>query len=57
VRVSVVAIKRVAAPLQLNPGAETALETGDRVVVIGDRESVRRLADLAAGPLDPIAAS
>jgi len=52
-RVSVVAIKRVAAPLALNPGADTALEVGDRVVVIGDRDSVRRLADLAAGPVDP----
>ncbi len=54
-RVSVVAIKRVAAPLSLNPGAGSAFEIGDRIVVIGDRASVRRLADLAAEATDPIA--
>lgn len=54
-RVAVVAIKREGAPLAINPGSEFALANGDRVVVIGDRDSVRCLADLAAGPVDPIA--
>jgi voltage-gated potassium channel len=52
-RVSVVAIKRAAAPLMLDPAPASSLEAEDRVVVIGDRESVRRLADLAAAPTDP----
>lgn len=54
VRVSVVAIKRPDAPLAINPGAGAALEVGDRIVVIGDRDSVRLLADLATSPVDPI---
>jgi K+/H+ antiporter YhaU regulatory subunit KhtT len=51
--VSVVAIKRAAMPLMLDPALASSLEAEDRVVVIGDRDSVRRLADLAAAPADP----
>jgi len=49
-RVAVVAIKPADAPLVLHPTSDTALGAGDRIVVIGDREAVRRLADLAARP-------
>lgn len=55
-RVAVIAIKRPAVPLVLNPGPEIAFDVDDRIVVIGDRESVRRLADLAAEPTDPAGA-
>ena len=48
VHVSVVAIKRDLAPLVLNPSAQEALRAGDRVVVVGDRENVTRLAELVA---------
>ncbi len=48
VQVSFVAIKREAAPLALNPTADTELRAGDRVVVVGDRENVTRLAELVA---------
>ena len=47
-RVSVVAIKPADAPLVLEPAGDTAIGAGDRIVVIGDRDAVRRLADLAA---------
>lgn len=47
-RVSVIAVKPAAAPLVLNPAGDTAIGEGDRIVVIGDRDAVRRLADLAA---------
>ena len=50
VHVSVVAIKRDRDPLVLNPAADVALQAGDRVVVVGDRENVTRLAELVARP-------
>lgn len=48
IHVSVVAIKRDGAPLVLNPSAQEALRAGDRVVVVGDRENVTRLAERVA---------
>ncbi len=48
VHVSVVAIQCDDAPLALNPAADVVLRVGDRVVVVGDRENVTRLADLVA---------
>jgi voltage-gated potassium channel len=50
VQVSVVAIKREADALALNPTAAMELRAGDRVVVVGDRENVTRLAELVARP-------
>jgi voltage-gated potassium channel len=50
IQVSVVAIKREADPLALNPTAAMDLRAGDRVVVVGDRENVTRLAELVARP-------
>ena len=47
-QLSVVAVRRGTGPLVLNPAGEVALEVGDRVVVVGDRRSVMRLAELAA---------
>ena len=47
VRVSVVAIKGEGAPLRVNPGARDVLRGGDRVIVVGDRENLRQLAELA----------
>jgi voltage-gated potassium channel len=49
VRVSVVAIKGEGAPLRLNPGAGDVLRGGDRVIVVGDRDNLGRLAELARG--------
>jgi voltage-gated potassium channel len=46
VRVAVVAIKGDG-PLRLNPGAGDALRGGDRVIVVGDRSNLGRLAELA----------
>lgn len=48
VRVAVVAIKRGEEPIRLRPGADDALQAGDRVIAVGDRDNLRRLADLAA---------
>jgi voltage-gated potassium channel len=48
VRVSVVAIKRDAQPLLLNPQADVEIRAGDRVVVVGDRNAVNRLAEFAS---------
>jgi voltage-gated potassium channel len=48
VAVSVVAIKRAQEPVRLNPGSGEALAAGDRVVVVGDRENVTRLGELAS---------
>jgi voltage-gated potassium channel len=48
VRLNVVAIKREGEPTRFQPGAEDALAAGDRVVVVGDGENLRRIADLAA---------
>jgi voltage-gated potassium channel len=47
-RVSVVAIKGDG-PLRINPGAGDALRAGDRVIVVGDRANLSRLAKLAQG--------
>jgi K+/H+ antiporter YhaU regulatory subunit KhtT len=47
VRVSVVAIRHAQDPLHVNPLPQTVLEPGDRVVVVGDRKNVTRLAELA----------
>lgn len=47
VRVSVVAIKGEGEALRLNPGAQDALHGGDRVIVVGSRENLSRLATLA----------
>jgi voltage-gated potassium channel len=47
VRVSVVAIKRGDEALRLQPGPDDELCAGDRVVALGDRESLARLAALA----------
>jgi voltage-gated potassium channel len=44
----VVAIKRAGEPTRFQPRGEDALRAGDRVVVVGDAENLRRLADLAA---------
>jgi voltage-gated potassium channel len=55
VTISVVAIKRAGSATQLDPGADDLLRGGDHVVVVGDRDNVRRLAQLAeaAGPTGP----
>lgn len=47
VHVAVVAIRRDGETIQLRPGPDDALRAGDHVVVVGDRENVRRLAALA----------
>jgi len=47
ISVSVVAVKRTAEPIALSPGPDVELRGGDRVVVVGERASVTRLADLA----------
>jgi voltage-gated potassium channel len=49
VKVSVVAIKRAGAATQLNPSADDELRGRDHVVVVGDRDNVRKLAQLAEG--------
>lgn len=48
VRVSVMAIKPDGEPLRLNPGARDALRGGDRLIVVGDRANLARLAELAS---------
>ena len=45
---NVVAIKREGEATRFQPGADDALAAGDRVVVVGDGENLRRIADLAA---------
>lgn len=47
VAVSVVAIKRGRERIRLRPGPDEELRGGDRVVAIGDRENLARLAELA----------
>jgi voltage-gated potassium channel len=47
-RVSVVAMQRPGERLRLNPGPDDTLRAGDRIVVVGDQENLRRLANLAA---------
>jgi voltage-gated potassium channel len=43
----VVAIKREGEPTRFQPGGEDELRADDRVVVVGDAENLRRIADLA----------
>lgn len=45
--VVVIAIKRGSEKIQLRPGADAVLLGGDRVVAIGDRANLRRLAEVA----------
>lgn len=47
VAVLVVAVKRAAEPITLSPSADAELRAGDRIVVVGEREKLMRLADLA----------
>lgn len=50
-RVSVVALQHDGEPIRLTPEPDELLRAGDRVVVVGGREPVTRLAELAsAGP-------
>jgi voltage-gated potassium channel len=44
----VVAIKREGEPTRFQPRGDDALRAGDRVVAVGDADSLRRIADLAA---------
>jgi voltage-gated potassium channel len=46
----VVAIKREGEPMRFRPSGEDELRAGDRVVVVGDGENLRRIADLALAP-------
>jgi len=50
VKLQVVAIKRLGLRTLLNPGSEDVLRVGDHIVVVGDRENLRRLASLAESP-------
>jgi K+/H+ antiporter YhaU regulatory subunit KhtT len=43
----VIAIKRGDEPIQLRPGPDAVLRGGDRVVAIGDRANLTRLAEAA----------
>ena len=45
---NVVAIKRMGEPTRFQLGGDDALAAGDRVVVVGDGENLRRIADLAS---------
>lgn len=51
--VSVVAIKRGDAPILVTPGPDDTLHAGDRVVAVGSRENLDRLAALAEAPTGP----
>jgi len=48
-RLQIVAVKRQGEPTRFQPSAEERLLAGDRVVVVGDAENLRRIADLAVG--------
>lgn len=45
----IVAVKRQGESTRFQPSAEERLRAGDRVVVVGDAENLRRVADLAVG--------
>jgi voltage-gated potassium channel len=45
--VSVIAIKRGDEPIRLRPGPDEVLRGGDRVIAIGDRDNLARLATIA----------
>jgi voltage-gated potassium channel len=47
IQVSIVAIKRGESPIQLNPGPDHRIFSGDRVVIVGDRENLKRLEELS----------
>ncbi len=47
IRVTVIAIKRGDQRIRINPGGDDLLRAGDRVIAVGDRESLTRLAELA----------
>jgi voltage-gated potassium channel len=47
--ITVVAIKRADGGTQLHPGKDEILRPGDHIVVVGDKENLRRLAALAQG--------
>lgn len=52
--ITVVAIKRAGSGTQLHPGKGDVLRAGDHIVVVGDKENLRRLAALAQGkPEEP----
>lgn len=46
-RVSVVAVKHEGSPTRLHPHGHEVIGGGDRLVVVGDRENLKRLAELA----------
>jgi K+/H+ antiporter YhaU regulatory subunit KhtT len=46
----VVAVQRPGQRLRLNPGPDDVLAAGDRIVVVGDQENLKRLAELAESP-------
>ena len=48
-RLHIVAIKRAGEPTRFQPGGEDTLRAGDRIVVVGDAENLRRIAELAVG--------
>ena len=48
VKVSIVAIQRSGAALQIIPNADAVLRAGDRVVVVGERSQMLKLSELAA---------
>lgn len=50
VRVAVVAVQRPGQRLRLNPGPDDVLAAGDRIVVVGDQDNLKRLAELAESP-------
>lgn len=45
--VMVIGIKRLSGEMQFNPSADTIIETGDAMIVMGDREGLERLENLA----------
>lgn len=45
---AIIAIKRGSDALRIQPGPAEELQAGDRVVVVGDHDNLRRLAELAA---------
>ena len=46
-RLHVIALKRASEATRFQPAGEEALRAGDRVVVVGDAQNLRRIADLA----------
>jgi K+/H+ antiporter YhaU regulatory subunit KhtT len=48
ISVSVVAIQHDREPTQVRPGADDVIRAGDHVVAVGDRENLRRLAEIVS---------